>query len=195
MSGPLNLNVDTSHFVKLADAFRAAGKSAPAAMARGINATGLKARTEMRRALVAQTGLKYGVFVRALKSKAATPGNLRFEIKSRGGNVRLKFFRPRETRAGVVAVPWNRTTLFPGAFMKGGHFPKRVKLNMGGEVFQRKESGRLPIEGGRSGLEIPEEMVRGLSRAAFEKVTTRDLQDQTVRALYAILSGVPVAGR
>lgn len=188
-------DIDTRALDRLGNAFRAAGKNAPVALAWGINATGLKARTGMRRALVDQTGMRYGVFVRALRSTNATPGRLRFEIKTRGGNVRLKFFRPRETRAGTSAAPWNKRTIYPGAFMKGGRFPNRVPLRIGkGNVFKRVGSGRTPIRVEKSGLYIPEEMVRGASRTAFEQVVATELPNQAARALYAILSGVSTQG-
>lgn len=196
MTDLIKLNVDTTPLVKLASGLRVAGKAAPAAMAAGLNATGMKTRTQMRRALVGQSGLKYNVMVRAIRSKPATPGNLRFEIKSAGGNIRLKYFKPRETKAGVTAVPWNKRILYGGAFIKGGRFPNRVGLRIGkGNVYERVGAGRFPLRVKRSDLYIPDEMVTGASRAAFEQTTARDLQDQTVRALYAILSGVSAAGR
>lgn len=191
----IRFDIDTSPIQRLGNAFAAAGKDAPVALAWGLNAVGLKARTTMRRALVDQTGMRYGVFVRAIKSTNATPGNLAFTIKSRGGNVRLKFFRPRETRSGTSAAPWNKRTTYAGAFMKGGRFPNRVPLSMGkGNVYKRVGKGRLPIRVERSGLYIPEEMVTGASRAAFDHAIATDLPRQVERALYAILSGVSTKG-
>lgn len=196
MADMLRLNVDASQFVHLANGLKAAGKNAPVALAWGINASGRKIATQMRRALVGQTGMKYGVFVRALRTKAATTGNLTFRIDSKGGDVRLKFFAPRETKAGTSAAPWNKRTVYAGAFMKGGRFPNRVPLRMGkGNVFVRVGASRNPITVKRSGLYIPDEMITGASRAAFENGAGTDLQAQVERALYAILSGVSVSGR
>lgn len=191
----LRVDVDASELVRAGNALRAAGRNAPVALAWGINAVGRKAATQMRRALVGQTGLKYGVFVRALKTKAATAGRLEFRIDARGGDVRLKFFSPRETRAGTSAAPWNKRTVYGGAFMKGGRFPNRVPLRIGRGVYRREGAKRLPIRDARSGLLIPDEMLIGASRAAFEKVTTVDLADAATRALYAILSGAKVSAR
>lgn len=195
MAALLSLEIDTRGFAGQANALSAAGRNAPVALAWGINAVGRKATTQMRRALVGQTGLKYGVMVRALRTKAATANRLEFRIESRGGDVRLKFFSPRETKAGTTAQPWNKRSLYAGAFMKGGRFPNRVPLNKGNTVFKRVGRSRYPIAEQRSGLFIPDEMIRGASKAAFDQVTTRDLEDQAVRALYAILSGVKVSGR
>src|SRR5690606_18421886 len=97
--------------------------------------------------LVAQTGMKYGVFVRALRSSNATPGNLAFRLRARGGNVRLKFFFPKEGQAGTSAAPWNKRIVRPGTFLKGGRFPNRVALRFGkGNVFKRVGKSRTPIE-------------------------------------------------
>ena len=192
----LRLDVDASAFARLGNAWQVAGKNGPVALAWGINAVGRKALTQMRRALVGQTGMRYGVFVRALRAKNASANNLEFRITSRGGNVRLKFFSPKETRAGTTATPWNRRTLYGGAFMKGGQFPGRVPLRMGrGNVFKRLGRSRLPIKVMRSDLYIPDEMITGASKASFDQVTGRDLEDAAVRALYAILSGVSVSSR
>lgn len=192
---PLKIDVDASELVRAGNRLQAAGKNANVALAWGINAVGRKAATQMRRALVGQTGLKYGVFVRALKTKAATAGLLQFRIMSRGGDVRLKFFSPQETRSGTSAAPWNKRTVYGSAFMKGGRFPNRVPLRMGRGVFKRIGRERLPVVSDRSGLLIPDEMLIGASRAAFEKLTTVDLSDAATRALYAILSGARVSAR
>lgn len=195
MAPLLRLDIDARAFAGLANGLAAAGKNAPVSLAWGLNAVGNKAATQMRRALVAQTGLRYGVLRRALRTKAATANRLEFRIESKGGDIRLKFFSPRETKAGTSAAPWNHRTLFAGAFMKGGRFPNRVPLNKGNAVFKRVGRSRYPIAEQRSGLFIPEEMVTGASKAAFDQITTRDLEAAAARALYAILSGVTVSAR
>lgn len=195
MADLFRVDIDTKALDGLAKGFAVAGKGAPAAMAAALNSSGRKIATQMRRALVAQTGLKYGVMVRALRTKSASAGRPEFRINSRGGNVRLKFFSPRETKAGVVASPRNQRQLYAGAFMKGGRFPNRVPLNRGKAVFVRIGRSRLPIETERADLYIPDEMIRGASKAAFEQGVSRDLQNETVRALQSILAGIGRAGR
>lgn len=190
-----HVEIDTAEFGRAAIALRAARKDAPAALAWGLNAVGRKAATRMRRVLVKQTGLKYGVFVRALRTKSATASNPEFRIESRGGDVALKFFSPRETRPGVTANPWAKRVLYPSTFLKGGRFPNRVPLKLGGGVFVRRFPKGRKIREERSGLFIPDEMLKGQSRAEFDKVTSVDLADATNRALIAILSGVKVSSR
>lgn len=212
MADLFRVDIDTKALDGLAKGFAAAGKGAPAAMAAALNSSGRKIATQMRRALVAQTGLKYGVMVRALRTRSASAGSPEFRIESRGGDIRLRFFNARETKSGAIARPWNQKKLYPGAFMKGGRFPNRVPLNMGrGAVFEwdqkrgiisekRLRNGKVrkryyPIKEVRSGLLIPEEMIRGASKAAFEQGISRDLHNETVRALQSILAGIARTGR
>ena len=43
-----------------------------------------------------------------------------------------KYFKARDTRKGVSASPWNHRRIFAGMFTKGGRFPKRMGLRLGG---------------------------------------------------------------
>lgn len=143
------------------------------AMKRAIVHTGKKAKTQVVRALTSQTGLKRKTIVRAVKDVRA--GDLQFILQTDGGEVSLRHFKARETRAGVKASPWNKPQVFKGTFMKGGRFPKRVGLKMNGQVFQRTGSKRSPIERVKSGLFIPTEMVTGQTQQAWRAVIDRDL--------------------
>lgn len=153
-----------------------AGAKAPQLMANGLNAAGRALRRETIAAEVEQTGLSKRTIGKAQRERRATAGNLAYVIKAGGGNVRLKYFGARETAGGVSAAPWNHRRVFPGTFIKGGRFPGRVPLNMGGHVFRREGSSRLPIEGGRSGLFIATEMVSGQTAAAFTTGSSAALQ-------------------
>lgn len=135
---------------------------------RVVNRTGDMARTQVRRALTAQTGLKRATIVKAVKANRSSVATLAYSMTARGGDVALKYFGARETRRGVSAAPWGNRQVFPGTFIKGGRFPGRVPLNMGGHVFQRVGSARRPIEKVDSGLVIPEEMVKGETARAFQ---------------------------
>ena len=180
------IRYDTSQFRTLGNAFAAAGKNAPLAIVRAINHTGDKARNQMRRVLVKQTGLKAKTIRRAVTSTRAFNGG-DYVIKSSGGNIRLMFFRARETRRGETAAPWGTRRLYAGSFMKGGQFPNRVDLGKRGAVFRRTGKGRMPIESVRSGLFIPTEMVTGDSEAAFYGVVSRDLGPRLAHELYRVL--------
>lgn len=139
----------------------------PAEAAAALNTAGPMIRKATVAAETAQTGLKKGTINRAQHEKKATVGDLSYSITAGGGDVRAKFFKPRETAKGVVAKPWNKATLFSGAFSRGGRFPERKALSFSG-VFKRVGAGRLPIKSVHSGLFIPTELVTGQTAAAFD---------------------------
>lgn len=172
----LKINLDTSAFASAAARFRAAGKSASGAVARAINHTGDKARTAMIRSLTAQTGLKRKTIVKALKQVGrAGAGSPAYVIRSRGGDISLRYFAARETRPGVTAAPWGKRRLYPGTFIKGGRFPNRVALSLNGQVFRRSGKSKLPIQKVKSGVYIPAEMVKGATLDAFNGTVASSL--------------------
>jgi hypothetical protein len=186
----LQIRIDAVDVSRLANAIAAAGNKAPVAIARALNHTGAKARTAMIRSLTAQTGLKRKSIVKALKvRKAAQKGDLSYTIWSRGGDISLKYFDPKEVRKGVSAKPFGKRTYTPMAFLKGGRKPNRVPLNMGGHVYRRTSAARTPIEIVDSGVVIPEEMVSGATEAAFYEVAQRDLADRLSHELGELLKG------
>ena len=188
MAGVLELRIDTSQVVELAARFAGLGTEFPAAIARAINHTGDKAKTQMIRALVPQTGLKRGVIVRALKVSKASAGGA-YVIRSRGGDISLKYFGARETRAGVSAAPHGQRQVFAGTFIKGGRFPNRVAIGkLNGHVFRRTGKGRLPIAKQKSGVYIPQEMVSGASAEAFRTAVTADLPARLQHELLRVLT-------
>lgn len=166
----ISFKVDGGAIASLGNMIAAAGPKFILAEVRAVNHTGDKAKTAMRRALVAQTGLKYGTMMKAVKSRRAFnvgAEGAAYVIHIHGGNVALKYFKAKETRAGVAASPWNSRRVYAGTFIKGGRFPERVALAMGGQVFKRNGSKRFPIEKQKSGLFLPIEFAQGSSRAAF----------------------------
>lgn len=184
------LEVDARQYIRLSDVFAAAPQKAPSALARAVNRTGDQSKTQVVRALVSQTGLKRKVIVKAVKNPVrASPGALVFKLQSKGGDVAMKFFGARETRRGVSAAPWNRRRVYTTTFLKGGRFPKRVALSMGGHVFKRTGASRKPIEKQKSGLFIPNEMVEGASASAFNGTVRSVLPARLKHELGAILSG------
>lgn len=182
----MQITHDFTPLLRISNALHAAGKQIPLVITRAVNHTGLKARTAMRKVLVPQTGLKYSTISRAVKSRNSFNGSA-FTILARGGDIRLKFFGARETRAGVTAAPWGQRKLYPGTFTKGGRFPNRKALNMGGAVLKRTGRGRLPLKGQRSGLFIPEELVSGASQAAFHSTVNRELPGRLAHELYRVI--------
>jgi hypothetical protein len=162
---------------------------------RAVNRTGDMARTKVTRALTAQTGLKRKVIVKALKVKRSDWATLTYTITSRGGDIALKYFGARETRAGVSAAPFSQRRVFAHTFMRGGLFPNRKALSMGGQVFMPDTSnpkwGRA-FDKVKSGVVIPAEMVKGASKDAFEttmaEVLPARIEHEIRRATEGVLS-------
>ena len=163
MSG-VELHVDVTGLTKFASRLQAAKAKMPGALAKIVMQVGPEATSQMKRVLPAQTGLKFKTINKALKGSGR--GSV-YTIKSKGGDIRLKFFNPRETAKGVTAAPWNARRLYPATFIKAGWWPKRVKNVAGGHVMRRTGKGKYPIEVVRSGLYIPNEMVTGNSAVVF----------------------------
>lgn len=160
----------------------------PTVMPRIVNQVGNRAKTQVVRNLTAQTGLPRKTIVRAVGNpNPAKPGKLSYEMVTRGGNIRLKYLAPRETRPGVTAKPWGKRTLFPGTFMKGGAFPNRkVVAKFDGHVYRRLNTSGTKITQARSGMFIPTEMTRGATASAFES-TAAPLLKVRVEAVLAKL--------
>ncbi|OCC05246.1 hypothetical protein BA190_10105 [Labrys sp. WJW] len=168
----------------------AAAQHPEKALQRALSRTGDKAKTQVIRALTVQTGLKRKVIVRAVKVKKPSFRLLEYSMTTRGGDVSLKYFDPRETRSGVSAAPRGNRQIFAHTFLKGGLFPNRVPLSMGGHVFERAAGARrTPIHKRKSGVYIPQEMVRGETLDAFNNVIARDLPDRVGHELLRMLGG------
>ena len=183
----------------------------PKVLPRIVNQVGDRAKTQVVRNLVRQTGLRRKVIVKAVGDpKRAHAGSLSYAMTTRGGNIRLKYLSPRETRPGVVAKPWGKKTLFAGTFMKGGRFPSRVETaKLGGHVWKNSGSGvrntgssfvtqakiarKEGVDSGtritqvRSGMTIPTEMTSGATAAAFERIAGPLLQQRVEAAIAKLL--------
>lgn len=144
------------------------GKGAPAAISRAMNRTVDTGRAKVVKALARQTGLPQKTTRKAVVAHKSNAGKLEVSLRAAGGDVALKFFKPRETRAGVMAQPFGERELFaPKIFMRGGAFPRRVDIGMGGHIFERV-GGRTDLEKLKSGVVIPEQMIEGESLKAWE---------------------------
>ena len=162
-------------------------KRFPKVLPRVVNQVGNRAKTQVVRNLTGQTGLPRKTIVKAVGNpNPAKPGKLSYEMVTRGGNIRLKYLAPRETRPGVTAKPWGKRTLFPDTFMKGGAFPNRHGGNFGGHVMRRLNTTGTKLTHARSGMFIPVEMTKGATAAAFER-TAAPLLKQRVDAVLAKL--------
>ncbi|WP_336488409.1 hypothetical protein [Methylobacterium nigriterrae] len=177
------------------------GAKASIALARALNHTCTKARTQVIKALTQQTGLKRSVIVRAVKVNKATAaaeqfgyaGSLTYTLTTHGGDISLKFFSQKETKTGVSAAPHERRQLFAGTFTKGGRFPNRKGPVMGGHVFANVSAGhawRGKAQLQNSGVCIPDEMLQGATAAAFEQVMGDDLEKRVSHEI-GLLMGMP----
>jgi hypothetical protein len=127
--------IDARSIAPVADAYAQAGTAAPIAIARALNWTGNKARTQVARTLARDTGVGYGVIRNALRTTPASPANLTYEIGVSDAHIPLAEFHARQTRRGVSAAPWGQRRVFPHTF---------IVEQLGGQVFKREGGARLP---------------------------------------------------
>lgn len=157
----------------------------PKVLPRIVNQVGDRAKTQVIRGLTVQTGLPRKTIVKAVGDPMrASPGRLSYDLVTRGGNIRLKYLNAKETEAGVVARPFGKATLYPGAFMRGGQFPDRKEVaRFDGHAFYRLNRSGSKITFARSGVIIPVEMTSGRTKAAFDRVAGPLLQQRVEKAL------------
>lgn len=176
MSGfSVKVSFDGAAVKALAEAMALLGEQkAKTAYSRAINRIGGSAIVQTSRALAGQTGLPVRVAHKALANPVlATPSTLEFFKGVRGGDVGLKYFGARETLQGVSAAPFNRRQIFEQTFIKGGRFPHRRGVVFHGHVLRPadpavKDWGR-PFKVRKSGVILPEQLVQGRSKTAFER--------------------------
>lgn len=150
-----------------------AGKGkARQAMSRALNDAGDKGRTQVRRALVKQTGMKYGWVIRGMKTRRASANSLAYTISESGDETNLREFGAKWLRPGVRAYPWGHSRIFTGSFL----VPSR-----GNKVFVRQGAKRLPIKP-LYGPNLGREVVKDQSREAFERIAPK-LQPAIERAV------------
>lgn len=158
---------------------------------RALNDAGRDTRKPTYDALAQQTGLRKMTTRKALHPIKAMGGNLEFKFVGKGGFIALKYFKARETRAGVSAAPRGQREVFATSFMKGGLFPDRKELALNNQVF-------YPYPGGwgrkffkaRSDVRIPDEMVQGTTAATFERVGLTKLDAKLARHIKLVTDGV-----
>ncbi|MBP2147943.1 phage tail protein [Xanthobacter flavus] len=165
LTGTVAISVRMEGLPRIRAMLERAEKLSPAAVARALNRTAERARTDITRALVKQTGLKFGRIRSATSLWRASAGSLQAEIKAKGGYTSLKEFSARRTAKGVSAAPWGRRQVFDGTF---------IVRRYGGHVYKREGARRFPIQK-LYGPAIPVEMVKGQSLAAFNRAVEAEL--------------------
>jgi len=126
------------------------------AMSRALNHEGDKGRTQVKRALVKQTGIKYGAVERAIATIRATPATLTYGLKARGDETNIAWFGGVQRRTGVSAAPWNKRRIFARSFI----------VPRFGRAFIRTSKGRLPIRP-LCGPNLARELVKDNSAGAW----------------------------
>ena len=161
----------------------------PKVLPRIVNQVGDRSKTQVIRNLTKQTGLPRKTIVKAVGDPTRAHGrSLAYTMTTRGGNIRLKYLAPRETRAGVSATPWGKRQLFAGTFMRGGKFPNRVDAPaLGGHVWRRLNKSGTHITQARSGMFIPVEMTSGATAAAFQRIAGPLLKERVDAAIVKLL--------
>lgn len=158
----------------------ALGDKAPVVLARALNHEGAKGFTQVKRILVKQTGIRYGMISRAVQAKRATRVSLVYEIEATGNETNLNLFGAVQRKKGVSARPWNVRRMFPHSFIiqrYGGKAYLRVGSASAATADKLAEYGikrtsRFPIRQ-VYGPNIAREIVKDDSRAAFEAIAPK----------------------
>jgi hypothetical protein len=207
----LEINAQDQVMRRFGNQLAAAGEKAPTIMAMALNKEGDKGRTQIRRALVKQTGLKLGAISKVVKTIRASGSTLTYQLVATGKPIPLKYFKPREVRGGVKHTSPMDPNPYPGAFLRvGGWVPKKGQRGRVFKMGARKATGRfgghvmINTAGGKwgggvekvmSSVSIPKAIVEGESRAAFERIGPR-VVDEVGRLLGGYLDGsIPIRSR
>lgn len=151
---------------------------ARAVMARSLNHEGDKGRTQVKRVLVKQTGIKYGQINKAIRTIPATAATLTYRIVASGDETNISLFGASQGKRGVSAAPWGQRRVFKSTFIVG---------KFSGKVFKRTGKKRFPIKQ-VYGPNIARELVKGETAAAF-KAGASGIADRVAHELSRIMPG------
>jgi hypothetical protein len=132
------------------------GRQARVAMSRALNHEGDKGRTQVKRALVKQTGIKYGAIDKAMATICSTPATLTYRLKARGEETNIAWFGGAQRQKGVSAAPWNKRRIFAHSFI----------VPRFGRAFIRTSKKRMPIRW-LYGPNLARELIKDYSAAAW----------------------------
>ena len=117
---------------------------------------GNEARTQIKRVLSKQTGIKYGMIDKAMQTKFREKPDLLYELEVTGEETNLNLFGAIQRKKGISARPWNQRRIFKGTFFA-----------YGGKVFRRVGPARWPIKPAY-GPNIARELVKDETRKFWE---------------------------
>lgn len=112
-------------------------RKAKRVLANALNRGGNQARTQVKRSLVSQTGIKYGQINKAVETKRAHPNNLSYSLIASGNETNLSLFGARQGKKGVSAAPWKKRRVFKSTF---------IVTEYNGRVFVREGKARGPLK-------------------------------------------------
>jgi hypothetical protein len=112
-------------------------RKARAVLSNALNRGGNMARTQIKRSLVAQTGIRAGLVEQAVKTIPSFPSTLAYTLAASGNETNLNLFGAHQGKKGVSAAPWKKRRVFKSTFIVG---------KFGGRVFKRLQHGHGPIK-------------------------------------------------
>lgn len=163
----------------LAPLTRLEGGAALQAGCYAINHTVAKAKTQVVRALVQQTGLDNRAIAKEIRKFSASPGSPAASLAADGPYHKLSDFLPRRAGDGVAASPWNVARVFPHTFFVPAY---------GGGVFKRRGASRFPVTQ-LWGPAIPKEMIKDLSLSTWERVLAIELPPRMAHEWGRLMGG------
>ena len=153
----LIISVQDHELARYGNALTALGEGETrTALARALNHEG-DGRTQVKRTLVKQTGIKYGAVDRAIATIRATPATLTYTLKARGDETNIAWFGGVQRRKGVSAAPWNKRRIFARSFI----------VPRFGRAFIRTSKNRLPVRP-VYGPNLARELVKDSSATAWQ---------------------------
>jgi hypothetical protein len=127
------------------------------ALSRALNHEGNKGRTQVKRALAKQTGIRYGAVDKATATIRATPATLTYTLKAHGDETNIAWFGGVQRRKGVSAAPWHKRRIFRHSFI----------VPRFGRAFIRTSKSRLPIRP-LYGPNLARELLKDSSAGAWQ---------------------------
>ncbi len=159
------------------------------ALARAVNRVTTTIHGRVIKAIRKQSDIPTAIIRRQVKKRLVKPGSgdaLEGVVWASGKPISLKHFKARQFSFGVKAKFDGQWHSYPSAFM--GPRPGVIAAKLGGHVWQRTSSSRLPIEM-LFGPSVPEELVRGESERVFNEVVATMLPERVAHELGRLLPG------
>jgi hypothetical protein len=166
--------------------FRKLEKSLQLALARGINEGGDKVRTQVQRALKAQTGvIKYQSITKRISTTRAYPaynagaGSMTYQIIAHGKGMPIVEFPVAVTARGVDAKTWGVDHLFKRSFAIKGKGVDGYRARLGDK--------RYPIRKLR-GPSLTKEILQGRTVGVFQDSVMRFVRPAVYKHLLKAMS-------